>query len=98
MHGTLSIPPLSLFHAHLACISSMKEQQVSSTLMTFIRPLSPCSVPIVKILDISESTKNSILTAEGMLLMVAVLLHGTMMLRKVREPSRPPFLLLMLGY
>ncbi|XP_023835732.1 B-cell antigen receptor complex-associated protein alpha chain-like isoform X3 [Salvelinus sp. IW2-2015] len=36
--------------------------------------------PMVKILDIGESTKNSILTAEGMLLMVAVLLHGTMML------------------
>ncbi|XP_055760142.1 B-cell antigen receptor complex-associated protein alpha chain isoform X2 [Salvelinus fontinalis] len=36
--------------------------------------------PMVKILDISESTKNRILTAEGMLLMVVVLLHGTMML------------------
>lgn len=53
---------------------------------------------MVKILDISESTKNRILAAEGMLLMVVVLLHGTMMLCKVREPSRPPFLLLMLGY
>ncbi|XP_064884007.1 B-cell antigen receptor complex-associated protein alpha chain-like [Oncorhynchus nerka] len=41
--------------------------------------------PIVKILDISESTKNSILTAEGMLLMVAVLLHGTMMLCKTKK-------------
>ncbi|XP_021479923.1 B-cell antigen receptor complex-associated protein alpha chain [Oncorhynchus mykiss] len=42
-------------------------------------------MPIVKILDISESTKNSILTAEGMLLMVAVLLHGTMMLCKTKK-------------
>ncbi|XP_064805864.1 B-cell antigen receptor complex-associated protein alpha chain-like [Oncorhynchus masou masou] len=41
--------------------------------------------PMVKILDISESTKNSILTAEGMLLMVAVLLHGTMMLCKTKK-------------
>nr|XP_046158846.1 LOW QUALITY PROTEIN: B-cell antigen receptor complex-associated protein alpha chain-like [Oncorhynchus gorbuscha] len=41
--------------------------------------------PMVKVLDISESTKNSILTAEGMLLMVAVLLHGTMMLCKTKK-------------
>ncbi|XP_064864023.1 B-cell antigen receptor complex-associated protein alpha chain [Oncorhynchus nerka] len=41
--------------------------------------------PMVKILDISESTKNSILTAEAMLLMVAVLLHGTMMLCKTKK-------------
>ncbi|XP_023835731.1 B-cell antigen receptor complex-associated protein alpha chain-like isoform X2 [Salvelinus sp. IW2-2015] len=41
--------------------------------------------PMVKILDIGESTKNSILTAEGMLLMVAVLLHGTMMLCKTKK-------------
>ncbi|XP_041708357.2 B-cell antigen receptor complex-associated protein alpha chain isoform X2 [Coregonus clupeaformis] len=44
--------------------------------------------PMVKILDIRESTKNSILTAEGVLLMVVVLLHGTMMLRKVRETKK----------
>ncbi|KAM9405511.1 B-cell antigen receptor complex-associated protein alpha chain-like isoform 1-T1 [Salvelinus alpinus] len=41
--------------------------------------------PMVKILDISESTKNRILTAEGMLLMVVVLLHGTMMLCKTKK-------------
>ncbi|XP_055780760.1 B-cell antigen receptor complex-associated protein alpha chain-like [Salvelinus fontinalis] len=41
--------------------------------------------PMVKILDISESTKNSILTAEGMLLMLAMLLHGTMMLCKTKK-------------
>ncbi|XP_035621417.1 B-cell antigen receptor complex-associated protein alpha chain isoform X2 [Oncorhynchus keta] len=41
--------------------------------------------PMVKILDISESTKNSILTAEAMLLMVAVILHGTMMLCKTKK-------------
>ncbi|XP_014057037.1 B-cell antigen receptor complex-associated protein alpha chain isoform X2 [Salmo salar] len=41
--------------------------------------------PMVKILDISESTKNGILTAEGMLLMMAVLLHGTMMLFKTKK-------------
>ncbi|XP_064803300.1 B-cell antigen receptor complex-associated protein alpha chain-like isoform X1 [Oncorhynchus masou masou] len=41
--------------------------------------------PMVKILDISESTRNCILTAEGMLLMVAVLLHGTMLLCKTKK-------------
>ncbi|XP_029592768.1 B-cell antigen receptor complex-associated protein alpha chain isoform X1 [Salmo trutta] len=41
--------------------------------------------PMVKILDISESTKNRILAAEGMLLMVVVLLHGTMMLCKTNK-------------
>uniref|UniRef100_A0A8C8GVK8 Ig-like domain-containing protein n=1 Tax=Oncorhynchus tshawytscha TaxID=74940 RepID=A0A8C8GVK8_ONCTS len=41
--------------------------------------------PMVEILDISESTKNSILIAEAMLLMVAVLLHGTMMLCKTKK-------------
>ncbi|XP_041757667.1 B-cell antigen receptor complex-associated protein alpha chain [Coregonus clupeaformis] len=49
---------------------------------------SPCSGPMVKILDISESTKNSILTAEGVLLMVVVLLHGTMMLRKTKKRNQ----------
>ncbi|XP_035612604.1 B-cell antigen receptor complex-associated protein alpha chain-like isoform X2 [Oncorhynchus keta] len=86
-HSTLrpSVYTHGTFLHVYTCISYMKEQQVSSTLMTFIRPLSPCSGPIVKILDISESTKNSILTAEGMLLMVAVLLHGTMMLCKTKK-------------
>uniref|UniRef100_A0A674D4V7 B-cell antigen receptor complex-associated protein alpha chain-like n=1 Tax=Salmo trutta TaxID=8032 RepID=A0A674D4V7_SALTR len=46
---------------------------------TFLQVYSEC------ILDISESTKNRILAAEGMLLMVVVLLHGTMMLCKTNK-------------
>lgn len=40
--------------------------------------------PLQKTLNLSESVKNSIITAEGVLLLLCVLIPGTMLLCKVR--------------
>lgn len=41
-------------------------------------------VPLEKTLNLSEGVKNSIITVEGVLLLMCVLIPGTMLLCKVR--------------
>lgn len=74
-------------------VSFFSKFLVSLIYLSFLKSLqelrhSLSLVPLQKTLNLSESVKNSILTAEGVLLLMCVLLPGTMLLCKVRHTDR----------